>query len=360
MKQIIAFLIYLKKIFVGYTTPPSVGVDISSSAIKMVELEYDSLVISKYSIQPLEKNLVTEGIINDIEQISKIVLDGWLKLGSTSQQVAISIPYNSVIIKEIKAPKFKSRYQLDDFVFDYLIKELDTDDIDFDYLINKIENDEQTLSVVVAKKEKIEEYQAIIQMTGIRVSAIDVEPFAIRHLFNLLLKSKPMLAPVLLIDSGSTRMRAYVFQDHKLILFSEISVNYNFILEELLLTHTDGINLKKIGAVDSYLFNLLKDEKLSYAPLVDAIIYDISKLIQLVKSNMLVERKISLADNVDMYLTGGNTIAPGTTERIKKLYAGNIYLISELLAKKNPNIPTHDIMRLTTAISLATWGQKID
>jgi len=46
----------LKRIFYGYTTPRCVGLDISSTAIKLVELKEDSFIITKYRIYDLLKN----------------------------------------------------------------------------------------------------------------------------------------------------------------------------------------------------------------------------------------------------------------------------------------------------------------
>jgi Tfp pilus assembly PilM family ATPase len=313
----------------------------------MVDLKRNSLQINHYSIHPLEKDLVSEGVINNIEQVSATVREQWDKLSSDSRHVAISIPYNSVIIKEIRVPNYKSQHRLDDFVLEYLIKELDTDDIDFDYTIINSNSEELTLSVVVAKKEKIEEYLAIIQMTDMNIAAIDVEPFAIQYLFEILFKNKTMLAPSLILDLGATRIRAYILQEHKLVLFSEISVNYYTVLEELALTTTQSVNVNKVGSIDECLFNLSDMNSLNFTKLAENILYDV-----------LVERKINLADNVDLYLMGGNAVIPGVVDRLNQVYAGNVYLATELLVKENPHIPTKDLMRLLTAISLATWGNK--
>ena len=66
MKIILNLFTALKKIFVGYVTPPCVGIDIASTAIKMVELKRGSLTINRYKIASLEKNARREGTINNI------------------------------------------------------------------------------------------------------------------------------------------------------------------------------------------------------------------------------------------------------------------------------------------------------
>ncbi len=360
MKIILNLFTALKKIFVGYVTPPCVGIDIASTAIKMVELKRGSLTINRYKIASLEKNAVSEGTINNIDVVSEIVRTEWENLKSDYQEVAIAIPYNSVIIKEIKAPLFKSRHQLDSFVFESLIKELDTEDIDFDYTITSQTSEDQLLSVVVARKEKIEEYQAIIQMTGMSVAAIDIEPFAIQYLFTLLLKKSKMETPFLIFDIGATRIRVYVLFEQSLVSFNEISVNYSSFLEEIITSDPNALNLAKIDSVCDYVFEQTSATKYNFKKLADAIIYDVAKLIQLVKSNVLVERKMNLADDLDLYFIGGNALIPGVIENFKLNSSGKVFVGSELLANSNPNLSQIEIMRLFTTIALATWGQNFD
>lgn len=360
MKIILNLFTTLKKIFVGYVTPPCVGIDIASTAIKMVELKHGGLTINRYKIISLEKNAVSEGSINNIDVVSDIVRTEWENLNSDYRQVAIAIPYNSVIIKEIRAPLFKSRHQLDNFVFESLIKELDTEDIDFDYSIISQTTEDQLLSVVVARKEKIEEYQAIIQMTGMSVAAIDIEPFAIQYLFMILLKKSKIEKPFVVFDLGATRLRAYVLFEQSLISFNEISVNYYPFLEDIITSNPNAINLAKIDSVCDYVFSETSGTKYNFKKLADAIIYDVAKLIQLVKSNVLVERKMNLADDIDLYFIGGNALIPGVVDNFRKNSSGKVFIGSELLAISNPNLTQIELMRLFTAVALATWGQNLD
>lgn len=353
IKQIIQSI---KTVFAGYKTPQCVGVDIGSSAIKMVELANDSWIISKYSIKPITKNLVNEGVINDIEKTSDIILEQWSALNTINKQVSIAIPYNSVIIKELRAPKFKAKFELDDFVFKQLVQELDTDDIDFDYTIIDQDEDETKVSVVVAKKEKIEEYQAIIQMTGIDVAAIDIEPFAIQHLLHHLLSANKDNRQLLFIDIGVTRIRAYLFNDKQSVYFSEINVNYYSYIEDIITEFGGNISIREIDDIHGFLFNIIKDN--TTKDFTDAIVGDVNKLIQLIKSNVLVERKINLADNYQIYLFGGNSLIPEVHTKISAIQNTKVLFADEFIIK-NKKIPQSSLLRLFTSIALATWGQQI-
>lgn len=359
MKQIIKLFQILKKIFLGYKTPPCVGVDIGSASIKMVELCKDSLKISSYSIKAVAKNLVVYGVINNIEQVSEIILSQWQLLNSEYTQIAIAIPYNAVIIKDMLTPKFKTKYELDNYVLKQLIQELDTDDIDFDYEITLEHLNEQNILVIVAKKEKIEEYQAVVQIADISISAIDVEPFAIQHLFDKLLKRQQFSKQMILVDIGLTRIRAYAFEQQQHVYFNEINVDYYPYIEDVILNSAKDIALKGVVDVNNFLVDLINQNKVRPNELADIIVADVNKLLQLVKSNLLVEKKISLSMDYDIYLMGGNSLIPGVLRKISNLQHVKVYYADEFISTLNKNIARSDLIRLIPAISLATWGQQI-
>lgn len=357
MKHLTKIFQILKKIFSGYETPPCVGVDIGSTSVKMVELCHNSLKIANYSINAIARNLVVDGVINNIEQVSAAVLNQWDLLNSEYNQVAIAIPYNAVIIKDIITPKFKTKYELDNYVLKQLIQELDTDDIDFDYTITSDQLTDQNLLVIVAKKEKIEEYQAVMQLSGIKIAAVDIEPFAIQNLFDKLLKNNPLNKQMVLIDIGSTRVRAYAFeQEH--IYFNEINVNYSYCIEDLLTVYDKNL-VKDTTDFNNLLIELIESKKINPVELVNLIVSDVNKLLQLVKSNLLVEKKISLANNYEIYLMGGNALISGVLHKISSSQHVKVRYADEFVVSLNNKIPQRDLIRLIPALALATWGQQI-
>ena len=66
-------------------SPPLIGLDISSSAIKMVELaegSKGSYRLERYVIEPLPKDAVTDGNISNLEATAETVKRAYQKLGS--------------------------------------------------------------------------------------------------------------------------------------------------------------------------------------------------------------------------------------------------------------------------------------
>ena len=60
--------------FLQTSTPPLIGVDISASSVKMVELSKaakgDGYVVERYTIEALPKDAVSDGNINNLDAVS--------------------------------------------------------------------------------------------------------------------------------------------------------------------------------------------------------------------------------------------------------------------------------------------------
>ncbi|MEN9946282.1 MAG: hypothetical protein RLZZ293_668 [Pseudomonadota bacterium] len=350
----------IKHIFSGYSTPRCVGLDIASSAIKIVELNPDTLQVRRYNIAGLSKNAVSEGVIHDIDKVSGLIINQWRNLNPDANTIAISIPYNAVMIKQLTTPIIKDLFALDKFILEQLTLELDIEDIDFDYSIIEQTDDKQIVNVVVAKKEKIEEYQAIIQITGLKVAAIDIEPFAIAHLFSILLKRNQLNQQFLLLDLGVTRLRVFIFENTEQLVFNEIVVNYRGLYEDIIRRVDSNINLAEITDIYSYTAQLINNNNLAHDELNNAIITDMHKIIQLIKSNLLIEKKIILSEATPIFLIGGNAVLPSLVNIIGQQFNCSVKLITELMRGENQHIPEADLLRLMTAIALATWGQQLN
>lgn len=358
MKKLLKLIKSIRKIFFGYNTPPCVGIDIGTTAVKMVELKANSLKILKHGIAPLDYNLVSQGVIGDIEQISDTIRGQWEKFDPDYEYVSIAMPYNSIIIKEMTVPVFKTKFDLDKYLQEQLIQDIGVNEIDFDYSVIEHLDDGQKLKVVVAKKEKIDEYQAMIQMTGIDVAAIDVEPFAIQHLFHLLLEKKQNRKDIILIDAGVSFVRGYLFINNECVYFTEIITNYKYIFEEYIDKYSSLIKNPKQDFLKN-VTEILTNTNTDPVDLVDAIAMDISKLLQIIKSSILVEKKLAIANDYQICLMGGNSLLTGLTEKLIEINEVKVFYADELLKPENNNIPRGVLIRLVTSVALATWGHKI-
>ena len=89
------------------TNPPIIGLDISSSSVKMVELTESGKAgqkIERYAIEPLPKDAVVDGSIANLEATAEVVRRCWKKLGSRTKNVALALPTAAVITKKVICP----------------------------------------------------------------------------------------------------------------------------------------------------------------------------------------------------------------------------------------------------------------
>ncbi len=76
-------------------SPPLIGVDISSSSVKMVELTGSGrgrYRLERYTIEPLPKDAVVDGNIMNLEEVGDALRRGWKRMGTRAKNLAMALP----------------------------------------------------------------------------------------------------------------------------------------------------------------------------------------------------------------------------------------------------------------------------
>ena len=90
--------------FLRAKTPPLVGVDISSSFIKMVEIVDAGkglFRVERYVIEPLPRDTVSDGNIANIEAAGEVMKRAHKQLGTRIKNIALALPSAAVITKKV-------------------------------------------------------------------------------------------------------------------------------------------------------------------------------------------------------------------------------------------------------------------
>ena len=94
--------------FLQTSTPPLIGVDVSSSSVKMVELSKQAkgggYTVERYAIEMLPKDAVSDGNINNLEAVSDCLRHAWKRMGTRIKNVGMALPAAAVITKKILLP----------------------------------------------------------------------------------------------------------------------------------------------------------------------------------------------------------------------------------------------------------------
>lgn len=173
---------------VGKKSPPLVGLDISTSGVKLVELTEvgrNELRLERFASEPLPRGAVVDGNIENIEQVSEAVRRVWKKSGTRAKLVALGMPPASVITKKITLPGGLSEEELEVQVeteaSQYIPFALDEVSLDFD-VIGPAQNAPEDVEVLLAatRKEKVEDRVAVAEAAGLTPVVMDIESYAAR------------------------------------------------------------------------------------------------------------------------------------------------------------------------------------
>jgi type IV pilus assembly protein PilM len=79
----------------GRSTPPMVGLDISTSGVRLVELSDAGkgvVRLERYATEALPRGAVVDGNIENLEQVADAVRRVWKKSGTRARHAALGMP----------------------------------------------------------------------------------------------------------------------------------------------------------------------------------------------------------------------------------------------------------------------------
>ncbi len=218
--------------FFNESTPPLIGVDISTSAVKMVELSAGgkgTYRLEAYSIAAIPKDAITDGNIVGLEQVSDAVKLAWKLLGSREKRTALALPSAAVITKKVMMSvdlrESDMEAQVEAEANQYIPFPLEEVNIDFQ-VIGPAANspDEVEVLIAAARKEKIEDRVAAAEDAGLKVAVMDVDTYATEAAYSLVANQLPnggKEQAVMIIDIGAVMMHINVLQDNKSVYIRE-------------------------------------------------------------------------------------------------------------------------------------------
>ena len=91
----------------GRKHPPLIGLDISSSSGKLVELSQTKsgeFVLERFASEPFEKGWIADGQIEKFDEVADAVRRVVARSGSRTRDAALAMPQSAVITKKIMLP----------------------------------------------------------------------------------------------------------------------------------------------------------------------------------------------------------------------------------------------------------------
>ncbi|MCZ8096693.1 MAG: pilus assembly protein PilM [Burkholderiaceae bacterium] len=169
-------------------TQPLLGIDVSASNIKLVELVPGGkagMRLERYAIEPIERGAIVDGNVEKPEAVADALTRAIRRAGTRTRLAAMAMPSAAVIAKRITLPAglLEEDYeaQVESEASQYIPFSIDEVNLDFQILGPAPQSpDDVEVLLAASRKEKVEDRVAIAEMAGLRPIVIDVEPFAAR------------------------------------------------------------------------------------------------------------------------------------------------------------------------------------
>ncbi len=207
---------------------PLLGLDISSSSVKLLELSRagSGYRIEAIAIEPLPERAIQDKEVVDPEAVASAIRKAVKESGTRAKHACIAIPGSASISRVISLPADLSEAELSMQVRieaeQYVPHAMDDVSLDYDILGSSAGNPENIdILIAASKTEKVEARQNAADMGGLNVEIVDVEPFALQNVFQQIFESKldklHADSGVVLLDIGANTTSVNVFHQGNMI-----------------------------------------------------------------------------------------------------------------------------------------------
>ena len=297
----------------GQKSVPLLGIDISSTSIKLLELSQSGsgYRVESYSVEPLPPNAVVERNIADVDLVGQAIGRAVKKSGTRTKFAACAVSGSAVITKVITMPadlsedEMETQIQLEaDQYIPYPLEEIR---LDFEVL-KPSEQEANKVEVLLAasRSDNVEVRVAAMELAGLTAKVVDVEAFALENSVGLIAETLPGGSEgsiIAVADVGATLTTLSVLQDMKIIYSREQQFGGRQLTEEIqrrygLSYEEAGLAKRQGGLPDNYEPEVLEPFKSSMA-------MEISRALQFFYS----ASQIGAVDHI--LVAGGCAAVPG-------------------------------------------------
>ncbi|MEN1727609.1 MAG: type IV pilus assembly protein PilM [Pseudomonadota bacterium] len=355
MNEIIA------KLF-GSAPAPLIGVDIGTSSVKLIQLSSsgNGYRVEAFAVEPVPEGAVSEGTITEPEQVAEAVKKALQRGNFKAKACAMAVTGSAVITKIINLPSDLSEDDIEGQIEveagQYIPFPRDEVSLDFEVLGPSPRNaDLLEILLAASKTEHVDARREVAELTGLNVTVVDVEAYAIANAFDLVRKGAGIdeAETIGVLNIGSMNSTMIVLRGNRSIYNREHSFGGHQLVEECMRRYgmdAEQANFLQRGEEPPAGF---EDEVLE--PFRQNVIQQISRALQFYSSSS------DYSSINTLFITGGGASIPGLAEAV-----GNEVGIScevadplkdvRVAPKINANALESARSSLTTACGLALRG----
>ncbi len=297
--------------------PPLFGLDISSSSVKMLEIVdggKGGFRVERYAIEPLARDAVVDGNINNLEALIDAVKRGHKRLGTRTKHVAMAVPTGAVITKKIVVSaalrEAELEVQVEAEANQYIPFALEEVNLDFQVLgPSPTSPDEQEVLIAATRKEKVEDRVAVAESAGLKPLVMDVESFAQQTALALVVQALPGGGKdqnIAVVDVGANVMNVTVLRNDQSVYTREQAFGGNQLTQEIVsrygMSPEEAENAKRSGGLpDDFEAEVLR-------PFMENLSTEVQRALQF----FFTSTQYHSVDHI--LLAGGSAVIPGLDE----------------------------------------------
>jgi len=226
--------------------PALVGLDISSTAIKLIELSQTSGAsaslyrVESYALEPLPINAVVEKKIADVQVVGEAIRRAVGRAGTKAKHAAVAVSGSAVITKVISMSAslsdadMETQIQLEaDQYIPYPLEEVN---IDFD-ILGPSETGPEMVDVLLAasRRENVDDRVSALEIGGLTAQVVDVEAYAMENACSLLLGDQDEAGrqTVAVADIGASTTTLHVLHRGHIVYTREQNFGSQQLVEEV-------------------------------------------------------------------------------------------------------------------------------
>lgn len=308
------------RLFGGSKASDLAGLDISTSAVKLVELsgsERGGYRVERFALEAVPRGAMVGGSIADMEAVGGAIHRLARRVGIGARNVAVALPTSSVITKQIFLPaglrEFEMEAQVEAEAGQIIPFSLEEVNLDFQVVGPSAASDEDVeVLVAAARKDKIADLVGAVEAGGLKAAVVDVEAFAAQAAFDLIRRklfgnSKNWTAAM--IDIGSAAMKVTFLRNNQQVYSREHGVGGNQLTQGIVERYGMSPDEAEAGKISGDLPDGYERDVL--VPFRESVALEVSRALQF----FFTSTQFNEVDHI--VVSGGGAQIEGIAEAIK-------------------------------------------
>lgn len=215
----------------------SVGLDIGSSMIKIVELDHskEMPILKKFAVTKLPPEAIVEGEIMDRSLVIEGIQEAMTMAGIDSADVVTAVSGRAVIVKKVVMDQMNPDDAKEAIFWEaeqHVPFDIDDVCLDFQVLKEDVGANQMEILLVAAKKDMVNQHADLIRDAGFNPIIVDVDSFAVQNAYEATL-TEEWTRVTALVNIGSDVTNINIVHNNIPLFTRDLSVGSTMFIETL-------------------------------------------------------------------------------------------------------------------------------